>query len=142
MAPLVGGVAFLRPNGPRPNPEIPLTGREARSGHDNGYRNADALAERLHAKRLSRQNNEFAMGGRRVLLKTGDRGAVASGATLDRVDAVIYAYQDHDRWCAFELEPGQFRSHGVPSQSTSHQGRDYLQLSKTQCTEVGRRILG
>lgn len=118
------------------------TRESGRRGHENGYRNADALAERLHAKRLSKQSNEFEMHGRRVLLKTGDRGAVASGSTLERVDAVIYAYPDHERWCAFELAPGHFRSHGVPSLSTSHKGRDYLQLSKTQCMELGRQILG
>ena len=113
-----------------------------RRGHENGYRNADALAERLKAKRLSNQSNEFEMSGRRVLLKTGDRGAVASGATLERVDAVIYGYMDHDRWCAFELRPDDFRAHGVPSLSKSHEGRDFLQLSRTQCRELGRQLLG
>jgi hypothetical protein len=111
-------------------------------GHENGYRNADAFAARLEAKRLSSQSNEFEMSGRRVLLKTGDRGAVVSGATLDRVAAVIYGYQDHERWCAFELSPNDFRAHGVPSRSKSHEGRDFLQLSKTQCRKLGRQLFG
>jgi hypothetical protein len=118
------------------------TRETGRRGHESGYRNADVLAKRLNAQRVSTQSNEFVMGSRRVLLKTGDRGAVASGMTLERVDAVIYAYQDHDRWCAFELKPGDFRAHGTPSQSKSHQGRDLLQLSKTQCKELGRQVLG
>ncbi len=114
------------------------TGRE---GHENGYRNADVLAERLNAKRISQQSNEFEMSGRRVLPKTGDRGAVASGATLNRVDAVIYGFQDQGRWCVFELHPNDFRTHGTPSQSKSHQGRNFLQLSKTQCRELGHRTI-
>jgi hypothetical protein len=88
------------------------------------------------------QSNEFDLQGRRVLLKTGGRGAVASGATLDRVEAVIYGYQDHERWTAFEIAPEAFRLHGSPSQSKSHQGRDFKQLSKTQCKALGRQILG
>jgi hypothetical protein len=118
------------------------TRETGRHGHENGYRNADVLAERLKATRISNQSNEFETGSRRVLLKTGDRGAVASGATLERVDAVIYGYQEHDRWCAFELRPSDFRAHGSPSQSRGHQGRDFLQLSKTQCRELGRQVLG
>jgi hypothetical protein len=121
---------------------MPQNRQTGRQGHENGYRNADNLANRLNANRVSKQSNEFEMGGRRVLLKTGDRGAVVSGATLERVAAVIYGYQDHYRWKAFELAPRAFREHGAPSQSTSHTGRDFLQLSKTQCTDLGRQILG
>jgi hypothetical protein len=58
------------------------TRETGRRGHESGYRNADVLAKRLNAQRVSTQSNEFVMGSRRVLLKTGDRGAVASGLTL------------------------------------------------------------
>ncbi len=121
---------------------MPQNRETGRQGRENGYRSDDALAERLSAKRISKQSNEFEMRGRRVLLKTGDRGAVASGATLERVEAVIYGYQDHERWAAFELAPEAFRAHGSPSQSASHRGRDFRQLSKIQCRELGRQILG
>lgn len=120
---------------------MPQNRETGRQGHENGYRNADTIGERLGAKRLSKQSNEFDMRGRHVLLKTGDRGAVVSGETLKRVEAVIYGFQDHDRWTAFELAPEVFRAHGVPSLSASHRGRDYRQLSKTQCRELGRQIL-
>ena len=121
---------------------MPQNRETGRQGHESGYRNADALGNRLKAKRVSNQSNEFEMGGRRVLLKTGQRGAVVSGPTLDRVEAVIYGFQDRDRWRAFELPPSAFREHGTPSQSKSHVGRDFLQLSKTQCLKLGKQIVG
>jgi hypothetical protein len=120
---------------------MPQNRETGRRGNENGYRNADTLGKLLHAKRVSKQSNEFELAGRRVLLKTGQRGAVASGATLNRVAAVIYGYQDQDHWIAFEVPPMLFREQGTPSLSTSHVGRDFLQLSKTQCTRLGRQIL-
>ncbi len=120
---------------------MPQNRETGRQGNQNGYRNADALGERLGATRLSKQSNAFEMRGQRVLLKTGERGAVVSGETLKRVEAVIYGFLDRDRWAAYELKPQSFRAHGVPSLSESHRGRDFRQLSKTQCRELGRQIL-
>jgi hypothetical protein len=119
---------------------VPQTRETGLQGHLNGYRNADSLAKRLGATRISQSSNEFRLSGKAVLLKTGDRGAVVSAQSLDRVDAVIYGYRDRDDWAVFELKPSAFREHGAPSRSKSHVGRDFLQLSKGQCRALGRRV--
>jgi hypothetical protein len=91
---------------------MPQNRETGRQGHENGSRNADALGTRLKAKRISNQSNEFDIGGRRVLLKTGDRGAVISGPTLQRVEAVIYGFKTMAAGERSSSRPVRFESTG------------------------------
>jgi hypothetical protein len=119
---------------------MPQTRDTGARGAENGYRNADDLASLLGARRLHKVANEFHFDGRRVALKTGDRGLVIPEGVLSRVDAVLYGYKERGDWVVYELTPETVRQEASPSQSKSHQNGIYHALSKGQCRMLGARI--
>jgi hypothetical protein len=119
---------------------MPQSRETGARGAENGYRNADDLAEILGARRIDSVANEFTQAGRRIAVKTGDRGLVIPDGLLSRVEAVLYGYKDRGGWVVYELHPGTVRAEASPSQSKSHQNGVYYALSKGKCRTYGTRI--
>jgi hypothetical protein len=119
---------------------MPQTRETGARGAENGYRNADDLAKVIGARRIDSAANEFLHDGRRVAIKTGDRGLVIPGGLLSRVDAVLFGYKDRGGWVVYELSPGAVRAEASPSKSKSHQNGVYLALAKGKCRTLGARI--
>ena len=109
-------------------------------GAENGYRNADDIAALLQATRVSSIANEFTLAGRRVAIKTGERGIVIPDGLLARVNSVVYAYPESGGWTIYEVDAESVRRNSQPSRSASHQNGIYHALSKTKCRALGTKL--
>ena len=91
------------------------TGAEA---NDFGHATATLLAEKLGARKLSANSNEFEWNSQRVTIRTARQGNDSVGVTyvmLERIQLVI---------AAFEVEPNEYELYALPPATYKEHMRD------------------
>jgi hypothetical protein len=91
------------------------------AGNAFGHETAPRIAQALGATRLSKSSNEFALQGRRLVIKCARVNTSSVGVTykmLDRIEAVLGAFEEQDgRFGIYEISAAEFRERMRPSQS-------------------------
>ena len=109
-----------------------------------GYENAQNVAAHLGAMLINAGlSNEATWNNRRILIKSahyGDPEIGATPATLNRVDAIIAALQDHDNaYTLYEIAPTWFRQNMSQSRSS---GASHVMMVKCVDVRSAGRIIG
>ena len=109
-----------------------------------GYENARNVAAHLGATLINPgRSNEATWNNRRILIKSahyGDPEIGATPATLNRVDAIVAALQDHDNaYTLYEITPACFRQNMRRSRSS---GASHVMMVKCADVRSAGRIIG
>jgi hypothetical protein len=109
-----------------------------------GYENAQNVAAHLGATLINPgRSNEAMWNNRRILIKSahyGDPQIGATLATLNRVDAIIAALQNHDNaYILYEITPTWFRKNMRQSRSS---GSSHVMMVKCADVRSAGRIIG
>jgi hypothetical protein len=115
------------------------TTETGRQGVVNGYNNADGIAALIGAVRVSHGTNDFRLGERLIVIKTGS-STVITESTLSRVDAIYYGEYRDGGWAVYEIAPQTYHALSAPSRSPKHDER-YRLVRRTQIRQHGKRVV-